>query len=494
MKLQLVTILSAVLVVANAHGARRHAHHANIARQDGFIASASASSSAAAATSSSASSAVPVSSSPAASVAATSTPVPTASAVPGTGPAVPSPSGDISVPPLSSITSGMPTGTTYPVTTTYAPGAMPTYSGAVPLPSTAFVYVASEWPQPDKPAPTDSPQVQEWLKEIEGVEIPDIPVTNQGSCVDTPANAANSAEYGWWTCTGTVRSTDIVSCPDTDHWGVSYDDGPSPYSATLLKYLDEKNLKSTFFVVGSRAVERPDILIEEYMSGHEIGVHTWAHYDMTGLSNEQIVAELGWGREAIRRVLGVTPTIWRPPYGDVDDRVRAIATAMGLTTSIWTATPGGGKFDTNDWRVAGGLITGPQQFDAFESILGNASLLNTGFIVLQHDLFEITVDLAVGYTINAALSHNPPFTLEPIGQCNGIQTRDLYMETTSNQTYIAARKKATAGENTTATTSSGNSSAAGDSASGTSGASSAFALNSLLVFGALGAAAFALLI
>ncbi len=33
------------------------------------------------------------------------------------------------------------------------------------------------------------------------------------------------------------------------------------------------------------------------------------------------------------------------------------------------------------------------------------------FIVLQHDLFEVTVDLAVGYTLNAALTHNPPFTV-----------------------------------------------------------------------------------
>ena len=31
------------------------------------------------------------------------------------------------------------------------------------------------------------------------------------------------------------------------------------------------------------------------------------------------------------------------------------------------------------------------------------------FIVLEHDLFEITVDLAVGYTLDAALTHNPPF-------------------------------------------------------------------------------------
>ena len=33
------------------------------------------------------------------------------------------------------------------------------------------------------------------------------------------------------------------------------------------------------------------------------------------------------------------------------------------------------------------------------------------FIVLQHDLYEVTVDLAVGYTLNAALTHNPPFSV-----------------------------------------------------------------------------------
>jgi hypothetical protein len=33
------------------------------------------------------------------------------------------------------------------------------------------------------------------------------------------------------------------------------------------------------------------------------------------------------------------------------------------------------------------------------------------FIVLQHDLYEVTVDLAVGYTLDAALGHNPPFSV-----------------------------------------------------------------------------------
>lgn len=46
------------------------------------------------------------------------------------------------------------------------------------------------------------------------------------------------------------------------------------------------------------------------------------------------------------------------------------------------------------------------------------------FIVLEHDLFEITVDLAVGYTLNAALTHNPPFTVSPfIEQFLGVITK-----------------------------------------------------------------------
>lgn len=46
----------------------------------------------------------------------------------------------------------------------------------------------------------------------------------------------------------------------------------------LLKYLDEKDLAATFFVVGSRCIERPQLLVEEYMAGHEISVHTWSHH------------------------------------------------------------------------------------------------------------------------------------------------------------------------------------------------------------------------
>ena len=64
---------------------------------------------------------------------------------------------------------------------------------------------------------------------------------------------------------------------------------------------------------------------------------------MTSLTNEQIVAELKWTEKAIFSIIGVTPLYWRPPFGDVDNRVRAIASQLGYKTAIWTQ-----EFDTND--------------------------------------------------------------------------------------------------------------------------------------------------
>ena len=52
----------------------------------------------------------------------------------------------------------------------------------------------------------------------------------------------------------------------------------------LLNYLGTKDILATFFVVGSRVVERPTVLIEEYMAGHEISVHTWSHHARLCLS------------------------------------------------------------------------------------------------------------------------------------------------------------------------------------------------------------------
>lgn len=206
----------------------------------------------------------------------------------------------------------------------------------------------ANYPPLDKPPPTDSPEVQQWILEVNnsGIAIPDLAPTQPGGCPANPQFASDQSRC-WWTCGGCVRDSDISSCPDKYTWGLTYDDGPALYTPNLLNYLDQNDLKTTFFAVGSRVISYPALLQEEYMGGHQIAVHTWSHPPLTTISTEGIIAELGWSKKVIKDVLGVTPIYMRPPYGDIDDRVRAICKAMGLEPVMWTRLSASATFDTN---------------------------------------------------------------------------------------------------------------------------------------------------
>lgn len=132
--------------------------------------------------------------------------------------------------------------------------------------------------------PTDSPEVQQWIQEVanSGIPIPNITATVAGGCPTNPTAITDGR--CWWTCGGCTRTVDITTCPDKLTWGLSYDDGPAPYTPDLLQYLNEQDLKTTFFVVGSRAISYPALLQAEYMAGHQISVHTWSHHQMTQMS------------------------------------------------------------------------------------------------------------------------------------------------------------------------------------------------------------------
>jgi hypothetical protein len=193
--------------------------------------------------------------------------------------------------------------------------------GAPPLPDISRLD-PRKYPPLDKPPPSDSPEVIEWINEIlaRDVNIPDIPVTQPGLC-GNPANldAAHDVSRSWWTCSGRNQDdADITDCPNANTWGLTYDDGPGYYTPNLLEYLDAHNLKATFFVIGSRALSFPRLLQYEYLSGHQIAVHTWSHTALTTQTNNEVVAELGWTRKIIQDVLGVTPNMMRPPFGDIE--------------------------------------------------------------------------------------------------------------------------------------------------------------------------------
>ncbi|KAF9326507.1 chitin deacetylase [Linnemannia elongata] len=257
----------------------------------------------------------------------------------------------------------------------------------------------------------EDPQVQEWLKLVDMTKVPSFPHSSDGAC--PAATGTVPAAQCWWTCSKCTAPDDVTTCPQPGTWGLTYDDGPSPDSPRLYDNLLAHNQKATLFIVGSRAISYPETLKRAYNEGHQIAIHTWSHPAMTSLSNEQIVAELKWTEKAIKSVIGVTPKYWRPPFGDVDNRVRSIATQLGYKTIIWTE-----GFDTDDWNIPAGKATPQSVIDTFKAWLVKVPTMTTGFIVLEHDLWPQEVDVALNGILPAAYA-TKGLTMMPVAKCIG---------------------------------------------------------------------------
>jgi hypothetical protein len=184
----------------------------------------------------------------------------------------------------------------------------------------------------------------------------------------------------------------------------------------------------------------------------------------------------------------------RPPFGDIDDRVRAISLAMGLTPVIWTRISPLATFDTGDFNIAGGTTTVQQVLQNWENIIGNATTRNTGFIVLEHDLFEQSVEVATGYILPDAQAHNPPFTIRPVISCLNQDMANAYIETNNNATNPPAISAAVSAGAVTITHTAGTASSTGSSSSksgststhlGSSGLAALTSIGGLIVGGAL---------
>ena len=90
---------------------------------------------------------------------------------------------------------------------------------------------------------------------------------------------------------------------------------------TLVEILKEYNVPATFFVVGAWVDKYPESVKELADVGHRIQNHSNTHPYMTELSHAKMVDEITVCNEKIKAITGVSPTLFRPPYGDYDDAV-----------------------------------------------------------------------------------------------------------------------------------------------------------------------------
>ncbi len=150
---------------------------------------------------------------------------------------------------------------------------------------------------------------------------------------------------------------------------LTFDDGPNPtFTPQILHVLEQYGVSATFFCVGQQVQSYPGLVQQMSQAGETIGNHSWNHSTLTGLSPDAIRGQLRSTSTVIQQATGISPTLFRPPYGATNGTVESIASQLGLYEILWT-------IDTRDWQHPGvGAIV--------STVLANA---RNGSIVLMHD-------------------------------------------------------------------------------------------------------------
>ena len=112
---------------------------------------------------------------------------------------------------------------------------------------------------------------------------------------------------------------------------------------TLIEILKEYDVPATFFVVGAWVDKYPKSVKELSDAGHQIQNHSNTHPYMTQLSTAKMTDELTSCNEKIKAITGVSPTLFRPPYGDYDNAVVETVEGLKMYPIQWSV-------DSLDWK------------------------------------------------------------------------------------------------------------------------------------------------
>lgn len=111
------------------------------------------------------------------------------------------------------------------------------------------------------------------------------------------------------------RSLWRVKTPNPEIF-LTFDDGPSPgVTEGVLDTLKSFDAKATFFCIGDKIDKAPELLLRIREEGHSLGHHSHNHLNGWKTSKKEYLANVEQGAEAMAKVLGEKPALFRPPYG-----------------------------------------------------------------------------------------------------------------------------------------------------------------------------------
>ncbi|KAF8532166.1 glycoside hydrolase/deacetylase [Gautieria morchelliformis] len=199
------------------------------------------------------------------------------------------------------------------------------------------------------------------------------------------------------------------SCSRPNVVALAFDDGPYIYQSQLMQMFKDAGIKGTFFFNGQnyRCIY-DDASVSSvkaaYAAGHEIGSHTWRHADLATLTSNQINDEMARVELALKRIIGVTPALMRPPYGNYNDLVRKVSAMRNQSLITW-------DFDSGDSIGS----TAQQSIAAYGAL---ANRRPSSVLTLNHETYATTVGAVIPAAINSL--RNAGYHFVTVSECLGI--------------------------------------------------------------------------
>ena len=141
---------------------------------------------------------------------------------------------------------------------------------------------------------------------------------------------------------------------------LTFDDGPSSVTNTILDTLKQQNVKATFFVLGSRVEKKPDVVKRMYDEGHYIANHGYTHvYENIYASPQSVLDEYNRCNEAVKNAIGVpeyNSHLFRFPgglvggkYADIKNQANELLKQNNIMHIDWNAL--NGDAETNNLSI-----------------------------------------------------------------------------------------------------------------------------------------------
>lgn len=247
------------------------------------------------------------------------------------------------------------------------------------------------------------------------------PLNAPPSTASIPRPALGSVPYG--------AVPGIYSCTTPGTVALTYDDGPSAYTADLLDTLAAHGAHATFFVVGNNGVRGQisdpampwgGVVARMVAEGHQVASHTWTHENSSVLTADEMQSQLVYNEMALGAVLPGArfPTYFRPPYSICSAVCEEVVARLGYHVVYF-------DLDTADYlNDDAGLIQNSKYM--WDAALEGSDPGTDSFLEVGHDIHYQTVYNLTDYMLTDLEAKG--YRAVTVGECLGDPEENWYRQ------------------------------------------------------------------